>query len=576
MQEHAGLLVVHGIGEQKRFETTRQLVQSILAGLGARDDGSRYSLVDRTANPTEIPINCPHIDRSSGPFTIACEDAAGKRTTHLHVHEVWWSDLGAPSSFSEQVRFWLWGLGQWCALVIWSKHDPNKPSNTELLMTPPTKFRAELNAKGKARNKSKDKTQARPIARFLLFLSGLYALFTLFSWEAVKRVFSWLSDSAGSPSILTAYVGDVRIYTQAPGKGGGNLTDLGQPWRTTIRRRMISELIAMAERDYDRWYVLGHSLGSIVAFNGVQEPEWNLPNYLDPAQTDRLRASATANGLWVTTPPAAGEPQPNLHVMMPRRPVWLGPTERISRKALFKTFNGMITYGSPLDKFAALWPRIVPINKQRDVFDAKADWVNLSDATDPVGAQVGAFEQGWRKGTPAAQSPFNVRVRASAFFLLSHIRYFGAPTPHKTDRPETRALVEVLFPGNNAPPRLTAAFADVGKHYGKPYRRVLLTIFWVILLGAVLVTATSWLAILLKRLIDAGADKLSQWLTNHWPSWDWLGGLSPKFPSIVWKTLMTPFEWVGSMGFGAVMLTTLIVGATVVGLAGAWRWRSGE
>lgn len=572
MQEHVGLLVVHGIGEQKRFETARQLVQSILAGLGARNDGSRYSLVDRTANPTEIPINCPRTDRSSSPFTIACRDKDGKRTTYLHVHEVWWADLGAPSSFGEQVRFWLWGLGQWWAQVVWGKHDPNKPSNTELLMTPPTKFRAELNSPGK--QKPKDRRSARPVARALLFLAGLYALFTLFSWEAVKRVFSWLSASAGSPSILTAYVGDVRIYTQSPGKGGGNLTDLEQPWRATIRRRMASELVAMAEREHDRWYILGHSLGSIVAFNGVQETEWNLPNYLDPAQADRLRNSAAANDLWDATEPADRKLAPDFTVMMPRRPVWLPGWERISRKALFKNFRGMITYGSPLDKFAALWPRIVPVNKQRDAFDPTADWVNLSDATDPVGAQVGAFEEGWRTGTPAKQSPFNVRVKASAFFLLSHIRYFGAPTAEKADRPETRALVEVLFPGKNTPPRLTAAFADVGAHYGKPYERVLLTIFWVIFLGATLVTATSWLAILLKRLLDAGAEKLSNLLASHWP--DWLHGLSPRFPAIIWKTLVTPFEWIGSQGFGAVMLTALLIGAAVVAGAGAWRHLAGE
>jgi len=220
MSEHVGLLVVHGIGEQKRFETARQLVQAILSSLRSRRDGSKFSLVDRTASPNEIPMNCPEIHRSSSPFTIAWQPKSGD-AVHLHIHEVWWSDLGAAASISEQIRFWLWGLGQWNAPVVWESHSDGNPTNTDRFMDPPTKFR---DLRG-----DKAKSKARPFARSMLFLSGLYALFTLFSWEAVKRVFSWLSASAGSPVILTSYVGDVRIYTQAPGQGGGNLTDLGQP-----------------------------------------------------------------------------------------------------------------------------------------------------------------------------------------------------------------------------------------------------------------------------------------------------------------------------------------------------------
>jgi hypothetical protein len=575
MDQHVGVLVVHGIGEQKRFETTRQVARSVMAGLQARNDGAHFSLIDRASNSDGIPMTCPRIDRPSSPFMIACRAKGSTDKTFVYLHEVWWSDLGAPATISEQFRFWLWGLGQWGAKVVWKSHfakakdsvasDPKAQStnNTDLFMEPPTRFKDV-----------RDDAQiayARPLPRFMLFLTGLYALLTLFSWEGVKRVFSWLSSAAGSPSILTSYVGDVRIYTQGPGKGGGNITDIGQPWRATIRRRMISQLVAMAERDYARWYVMAHSLGSIVAFNAVQEPEWNLPNYLDPGHAERLRTGRP--DLWVDRPPATGEPVPDLNKMMPRRPIWLSENDRISRSGLFKNFCGLITYGSPLDKFAALWPRIVPINRQRNVFSADADWINLSDATDPVGADIEAFEAGWSFGTSADRSPFNIRVKASPFFLLAHIRYFGSPKPRNDDWPETRALVELLFPKDGKAKPLGTVFADVGSHYGSAAARAWLAGAWVIVLGIALIVATSWLALILKGLGDSFFQGVTALLSPDWSPDSWFSsiGLAPDTLQGIWTWFTGLFQFLPVSGFIGTMATTLIIATGVVIAAGFLR-----
>lgn len=562
MDQHVGVLVVHGIGEQKRFETARQIARSIMAGLQARDGGAHFSLVDRSSDPDGMPLLCPRADRQGSPFMIACRAKGSTEQTYVHLHEVWWSDLGAPATFGEQIKFWLWGLGQWYARVVWAS---SKGSNTELFMEAPTKFRS---VESDTRS-----TKPRPFARSMLFLTGFYALLTLFSWEAIKRAFAWLSPYAGSPAILTSYVGDVRIYTQGPGKGGGNITDIGQPWRATIRRRMIAQLVAMAERQYDRWYVMGHSLGSIVAFNGVQETEWNLPNYLDPAQIERIRSGVLKDELWLSTPPASDQPKPNLNKMMPRRPIWLDDNDRISRAALFKNFRGLITYGSPLDKFAALWPRIVPVNKQRDVFRDDADWINLSDATDPVGANIEAFESGWSADTPTDQSPHNIRVKVSPFYLLAHICYFGAPSRGGSDRPETRALVDLLFPADGTVQRLGTAFAGVGNCYGSKLLRIALAVLWIIGLGAALIAATSWLALIVKSLGDGAFALATTWLTAHWPNWLWLSaiGLTPGAPECAWRGFVGLFQLLPVPGFLGTMATTAIVAFVVVFAAGVWR-----
>ncbi|GAA0308885.1 hypothetical protein GCM10009087_18640 [Sphingomonas oligophenolica] len=571
MDKHLGLLVVHGIGEQKRFETTRQLARSILAGLEARGAGARFSLIDRASTPESMPMNCPRVDLDGSPFMIACATKGSNSTIYVHLHEVWWADLGAPATLGEQIRFWLWGLGQWGAQVIWKSHFKENPSNTDLFMEPPTKY---CDVKDKIPS-----AKPRPFARAMLFLSGFLALLTLFSWEAVKRAFSWLSPVAGSPAILTSYIGDVRIYTQGPGKGGGNITDIGQPWRATIRRRMVSQMVAMAERDYNRWYILGHSLGSVLAFNGVQETEWNLPNYLDPAQVERLKQDQADNRdpkkvtLWTSETPDAGDPEPDLGRMMPRRPVWLDKNDRISRRALFAKFGGLVTYGSPLDKFAALWPRIVPINKQRDVFPTDADWINLSDATDPVGANITAFEEGWSIGTAPASSPLNIRVKASAFFLLAHIRYFLAPSPSKDDHPETRALVNLLFPQDGKTPRLSEAFARAGNQYGNRAARVMLAIAWVIGLALTLIAGTSLLALVLKSLGDTFFKKLTASLSGNWPDWTWLHSLRlcPNLPERTWHRFTGLLKILPVEGFAGTMLTTLCLAWLVVFVAGWWR-----
>jgi hypothetical protein len=127
--EHVGVLVVHGIGEQRHHETARALAQTIIRELASRGKGTVFSLIDRSGNPSTPPLSCPSADRNSSPFEVVAVPA-GKSPVHIHIHEVWWADLGAPGGLMEQMRFWLWGLGQWNAEVKRVGHDPGKMNNT--------------------------------------------------------------------------------------------------------------------------------------------------------------------------------------------------------------------------------------------------------------------------------------------------------------------------------------------------------------------------------------------------------------------------------------------------------------
>lgn len=398
--EKVGLLLVHGIGEQQRLEHLRCTAGEFASALSGRDDLVRMAVIDRTdADFPEIVIDAV-IDR-------------GKRHVRFHLHEVWWADLGFRGGFLEQARFWSWGLGQWGEETIFRTKIR---SNTREMMSLPRFDKQEDRMERPGLHR-------RIPARLALFLAAWLALLTLLSWSLAKRLVSFFSTRLPDPALIVMFLGDVRNYTRPGGPGRGTLEDPDHPLRATIRRRMVGPMVQLAGAGHDRWYVMAHSLGSVLAFNALQEPEVAIPNYLTESDWKHVPAGLKTTSSYV--PPNAN---PNVDEMMPRRPAWLKNTDGISREAMFAKLSGFVTYGCPLDKFAALWPKVVPLNRQSAVFPEGSEWLNLYDATDPVGGSLDAFSALRRHQQAApkriALKPHNVACRASAAFLLSHIRYF--------------------------------------------------------------------------------------------------------------------------------------------------------
>ena len=416
--ENVGLLLVHGIGEPKKLEHLRQTATEFASALSGRRDLIRMAVIDRTSDQIPFP-----------EIIIDTMLEGGKRHIRFHLHEVWWADLGFRGGFLEQARFWSWGLGQWAEGTL-VRLDPRR--NTKQLMALPHFDRQE-------NRMERPSLRRRLPTRLALFLSAWLALLTLLSWSLAKRFVSFFSKRLPDPALIVLFLGDVRNYTRAGGPGKGTLEDPDQPIRTTIRRRMVSAMLKVADAGYDRWYVLAHSLGSVLAFNALQETEIALPNYLTADEWKAVSPNLRTKNPYV--PPDA---KANLDDMMPRRPVWLKNDDGIGREALFEHLRGFVTYGCPLDKFAALWPRIVPLNRQSAVFRKGSEWVNLYDTTDPVGASLEAFRAPRRPKSSNSKlvplKPYNVACRASLAFLVSHIRYFTPRLRHKR-RPSTPAAL---------------------------------------------------------------------------------------------------------------------------------------
>jgi hypothetical protein len=258
----------------------------------------------------------------------------------------------------------------------------------------------------------------------MLIGAALLAILTFFTWSAAKRVVTLLSNTLPEPALIFRFLGDVKIYERPGGPGKGSMLDPNTPMRATIRRRMVSRMLQVAQQPYDRWYIFAHSLGTIPAFNAIQDAELTLPNYLTRAEWESLRPEFKTDKPFV--PP---NQTPSTNFMMPRRPPWLSDTDGISRLRLFEKFGGLLTFGSPLDKFAGLWPRVVTLNRQAAVFPEDSEWVNLHDPTDPVAARLDAFDVPAKSVDTDADDrkalvPQNFACRSSLVFGLSHIRYF--------------------------------------------------------------------------------------------------------------------------------------------------------
>jgi hypothetical protein len=484
VRKKIGLLFVHGIGEQKRFEHLIGSVGEFAELMLRAIPDSSVSVVDRTQGWTAQPGIPDPAGRAPMTLTLRTPD----KHFEYECHEVWWADLGARSGVLDAVTFWLWGLGQWAAPIYqeldgaqMTKLPVAEGTTRSRLVTLPSSVAGKLGEEC--------------LARFRLAMAALAAAFIGSTWALAKRVVELLG-KAPSPTLIVRYVGDVRTYEERAWPGDSAISDPGQPRRVGIRRRMVTEMVTLASRDeLEDWWVLAHSQGTVLAYNGLTEIGHALPNYLPQEQWETLDRK------FKDDPGCARRAK--LHAMMPARPPWLNDDEVINRPYLFAKLRGLITYGSPLDKFAGLWPRIVGTATDR-VDDKKpldgCRWVNIAAPQDPVAGMLCRFPAGPGESLEGAL-PL-VRNIALPFRLnhgLAHILYFAAAERWVDSGLErTKKSVARWLAGGNAPDQVAA----------RPLWIRLLLVY----LPYLLIIAAVWLATSALAAIVLGlTDKLFDW-----------------------------------------------------------------
>jgi hypothetical protein len=505
--ERIGLLFVHGVGEQARFGHLISSVRELSELMLQTEPRARITVVDRTPK-WKLPPGRPD-PKGVAPITMTFIGA----DHHIvyECHEVWWADLGARSGILDTITFWLWGLGQWCAPIYRDldcahlpkvKLDCNEKPVTTLATTPESvvgSFKHE------------------PLARLQLLVAALATVFIACTWVLAKRVFAKLLGTSPSPTVIVRYVGDVRTYEERARPGGSAISDPGQPQRVGIRRRMVPHMVALGASDCDGWYVVAHSLGTVVAYNGLTEIGHALPNYLTEAQwrglPDRIK-----------TDPGC-ERRTSVAGMMPARPGWLDIEDRINRPELFKGLRGFLTYGSPLDKFAGLWPRIVATATDRkdgrNPFPDGCRWINLASPCDPVAGILDSFCSGPKTRFPNALPKIeNTGTPWTHLFGLAHIRYFAGAERSveglgiRQKRAAARWLIER---GTEIP---------IVRH-GLLFRLLFVHAVYLLIVAFVAAATTALVVLALgaakrvagetSRLFEGGAERfLSMW-------WHWIG-----------------------------------------------------
>ena len=392
MSEQIGIVLVHGIGEQKRFEHLSTEVLEIIRSLKTDKNIDQVSVQPHVTQDAEYAAeNQIWLSEDGAPLQIDFFHSINNEKVQksLFIHEVWWADLDNKSTLWEWIRFYFWV----CSLWVFERYNKSDLPGAAALQVPSSLF-----------DPKKDF-----LVRLRLAAVGLVFLLASFSLIPMAYFLRKIGLNFFRADILFQYLGDVKLYQDFLRVNGATLTDFGIPPRYSIRRRMVQVLVDACSLNYDRWYVLAHSLGSVVAWNGLMETEHCLPNYLNEKTWKKCLQK---EGLVIQL-----ADKENTNDMRPARPLWIKDDQAaLSRNVLFEKLRGFVTYGSPLDKFAYLWGAIVPINPQKPVFADKFEWLNIFDHTDPVAASLDSYNAG-------PVTPKNYCYKAHPLLLYSHIKY---------------------------------------------------------------------------------------------------------------------------------------------------------
>jgi len=419
--ERIGVVLVHGIGEQRRFEHLEGQGRLLIDALRRRPGA------DVTVDILASPGASYHSEQStwaSSP-SVRIGITEGGQYREIFLHEVWWADVNEPYSIAKQFRFWLWALSVW--------NYPRKDSSTSAgfqAMTDPV-------------------IPGFGYRRKFIVRCQLFAVSTLFLMAAfpigILVILAKRLLNLNPPDFLQTivnYVSGVKLYNQRRRYGKSLFTNsesdfldaMEEPPRVSVRRRMVEVMTDMAlqEEPYERWYVLAHSLGSVVAFNGLMEPGEILANYVGKERWETLKGEGLA-GPRTELPPGSpayfdsgAAPQGALPATppIPARPVWLEDDDVVYRHMLLANFKGLLTYGSPLEKFAAIWPARVSVNKVEPHFLETSEWINVYDPIDQISGVLRAFTPA---NVPARCVPalLNIGYSAHIVLLFAHLHYLN-------------------------------------------------------------------------------------------------------------------------------------------------------
>jgi hypothetical protein len=233
------VIIIHGMGEQMPMDTIKGFVRAIwetdadVTQNGMPDPAEVWSKPDDRTGSLELRRLTTRPSRPSTAFPNGAR---------VDFYELYWADLSGGSTW-DQVQTWIFGLllrNPWGGV-------PPKVRLAWLLLWAVTLAVALL--------------AVAAITPHTVFLWRYPPFYWLASWPKwILAVIAFLM-AAVANHLLVPYIGRVVRYTRAK---PDNIAA-----RQAIRARGLALLDSLHNSDYDRIVIVGHSLGSILAYDLV-------------------------------------------------------------------------------------------------------------------------------------------------------------------------------------------------------------------------------------------------------------------------------------------------------------------
>ena len=245
--ERIGVIVVHGIGEQKRFEFLETIATNIYKAAKQQNRSDAHISV---RHGDQVPHSSPEPSWRNAPVRIRWTKSDDSEI-ELSFREVHWADLDMRASFTRFIKLFSWAVGM-AGVRLYTKGRVGSSSSNG--MCDPRQLKA----------------RQLVTTRILLFLTSLAFLLLIVSVGSIYWVLrrlsieaKWLRRLIG---IIYDYLGDVKLYQDWSDRSDNRAETLGEKSRVSIRRRMIQTLVEAASDvesgALDGYFVLAHSLAA--------------------------------------------------------------------------------------------------------------------------------------------------------------------------------------------------------------------------------------------------------------------------------------------------------------------------
>jgi hypothetical protein len=375
-----GVLCIHGIGEQQRTQHVDQVARQFRRHLNALYGIENVFVEALPGIRTKSVL--PDVS-----FVV--------RTKHglkrFDLVEVWWRDLSERPGFKHLVKFWWW------ALTLWTTSGfAHPPAAGRSLPEVPGK-----SAIGKFSIKLVERARLffQSVSFFVLLLPAQIIISLLAMIPFIRRIDVLMS--------VYSYLSSVKLYQQERNETNQDVLDQVISRRIRIQKRVCDLYLSMAEAEYERWFIVAHSLGSVIAYKSLMYNGEGFARALGHDRWHRLNAD------WKTKSPI----ESSNFLDEPPLPWWLETTDAINLEKVYDRLGGLITYGSPIETFATLWPSIVEINN--DPHHLHANWINLYDSRDFISSPIKSFDS-LHECLPIT----NIEIDSHWLIPKSHTNYF--------------------------------------------------------------------------------------------------------------------------------------------------------